>query len=130
MEKFATWTNPKFKKDSDGGLTKKFPLTDLLDNVMIYWVTESIATSVRLYAENFSSRNFRAQFDALPVRVPSGCAKFRYELMYQSDALLKDRFAKLVQSTDYEDGGHFAAMELPQVLAKDLTDFVQKVEKE
>jgi juvenile hormone epoxide hydrolase len=51
LEKFITWTNSEWKNLEDGGLTKKFTYTDLLDNVMIYWVTESITTSVRLYSE-------------------------------------------------------------------------------
>lgn len=54
LEKFTTWTNPEWKNLEDGGLTKKFTLDQLLDNVMIYWVTRSITTSQRLYAEMFN----------------------------------------------------------------------------
>lgn len=54
LEKFTTWTNPEWKNLDDGGLTKKFTLDQLLDNVMIYWVTRSITTSQRLYAEMFN----------------------------------------------------------------------------
>lgn len=54
LEKFTTWTNPEWKDLDDGGLTNKFPLTNLLDNVMIYWVSRSIATSMRLYAETMN----------------------------------------------------------------------------
>lgn len=45
----------------DGGLLSdgaKFNLTELLDNVMIYWVTNSITTSMRLYSETVNKRNF------------------------------------------------------------------------
>lgn len=58
LEKFTTWTNPKWKNMPDGGLTKKFTMTQLLDNVMIYWVTRSITTSMRLYSENFNKATF------------------------------------------------------------------------
>lgn len=61
MEKFSTWTDPAFRNLPDGGLTQKFTLTELLDNVMIYWVTGSITTSVRIYSETFNiaSRSLR-----------------------------------------------------------------------
>jgi hypothetical protein len=54
LEKFITWTNPAWKNLEDGGLTKKYTYTDLLDNVMIYWVTNSITTSMRLYSETLN----------------------------------------------------------------------------
>ncbi|KAJ8938571.1 hypothetical protein NQ314_011430 [Rhamnusium bicolor] len=53
IEKFITWTNPEWKDLDDGGLTKKYTFTNLLDNVMIYWVTRSITTSMRIYSEAF-----------------------------------------------------------------------------
>lgn len=55
LEKFSVWTNKTYKKQDDGGITEKFMLDELLDNIMIYWITNSITTSVRLYAENYSS---------------------------------------------------------------------------
>ncbi|RZC34647.1 juvenile hormone epoxide hydrolase-like protein, partial [Asbolus verrucosus] len=54
LEKFITWTNSDWKNLEDGGLMKKYTYTDLLDNVMIYWVTNSITTSMRLYSETFN----------------------------------------------------------------------------
>ncbi len=58
MEKFSTWTNPAFREKNDGGLKEKFTLDELLDNVMIYWVTGSITSSMRYYAENINSEAF------------------------------------------------------------------------
>lgn len=63
LEKFSTWTNKTYKYLPDGGIEKKFGLTDLLDNVMIYWVTDSITTSMRLYSETFSSAQFSLGLD-------------------------------------------------------------------
>lgn len=56
LEKFTTWTNPTFKDKPDGGLKEKYSYVDLLDNVMIYWVSNSITTSMRLYAESLNKR--------------------------------------------------------------------------
>ena len=59
LEKFATWTNgPESRTANDGLLTEKFTLDELLDNVMIYWTTKSIATSMRFYAENLNKKTF------------------------------------------------------------------------
>lgn len=54
LEKFSTWTNRSWIDREDGGIVENFTLDELLDNVMIYWVTGSITTSQRLYAEALS----------------------------------------------------------------------------
>lgn len=124
IEKFTTWTNPEWKDLEDGGLTKKFTYTALLDNVMIYWVSNSITTSMRIYAEAFSE--LESTVDRIPVTVPSACARFSKELMYQPPALLEDKYPNLIHTVDY-DGGHFASFELPEVMANDIYMFLEKV---
>lgn len=56
LEKFSTWTNRANKAKPDGGLGLKFSKDQLIDNLMIYWSTNSITTSMRYYAENFSDK--------------------------------------------------------------------------
>lgn len=63
LEKFSTWTNPEYSKRDDGGLLEKYTMDELLDNVMVYWVTNSITTSMRLYAESFSYEYTSAKWD-------------------------------------------------------------------
>uniref|UniRef100_A0A1B0AAR2 Epoxide hydrolase n=1 Tax=Glossina pallidipes TaxID=7398 RepID=A0A1B0AAR2_GLOPL len=128
LEKFSTWTNPQYKHLLDGGLTRRYTLDALLDNVMIYYVTNSITTSVRLYAEQFSQSQGQLQLDRVAVTVPTGCARFQNELMHSTDSQLKERFLNLVHSTYHNHGGHFAAMELPEILYKDFIDFVKKLD--
>lgn len=129
MEKFSTWTNPAYRELADGGLEKYFTLDSLLDNVMIYYLTDTITTSQRIYYETFSAQEMALEFDRIPTRVPFACAKFKYELAHTIDWVLRDRLLNLVQSNHFEDGGHFAAMQLPKVLYKDLVEFVNKVEE-
>ena len=69
LEKFSTWTEKSWRSLPDGGLTRKFRLTDLLDNVMIYWVTGSITTSMRLYSETFSKAQFALKLDWLVSQI-------------------------------------------------------------
>ncbi|XP_011196467.1 juvenile hormone epoxide hydrolase 2 [Zeugodacus cucurbitae] len=127
LEKFSTWTNPAYRKLEDGGLTKRFTLDELLDNVMIYYITNSITTSQRLYSEAFSFAQMGLNLDATHITVPTGCARFIHDLMHLTDLELSLRFKNLVQSTYHKDGGHFAAMEVPQTLYIDFVEFVEKV---
>lgn len=120
LEKFSTWTNPEWRKLSNGGLQNKYEMVDLLDNVMIYWVTGSITSSMRLYSETFSTKQFSLGLDYVAVNVPTVCARFRYELSYQPKFVLKQKYKKLVAISDFDDGGHFAAFEKPQELADDV----------
>lgn len=62
------------------------------------------------------------------MEVPSGCPRFKNEITLQPDVILKERYLNLIHSADYDDGGHFAAFEVPHVLAKDIFEFVEKVE--
>lgn len=126
LEKYIVFTNPEWKNLEDGGLTKKFKLEDLLDNVMIYWISGCITTSMRLYAEAFNMKYISMKLSQIPTSVPSGCARFTHEVVYQPEVVLKDKFPNLVHVADYE-GGHFAAAEEPEILTNDLYLFVEKV---
>lgn len=129
LEKFSTWTNASYRHLPDGGLKKRYKLDALLDNVMIYYLTNSITTSQRIYKE-FTSPDQRAlQLDRVPTNVPTGCARFKNDLYHMLDFQLKDKYTNLIHSTYYKEGGHFAAMEVPTILYHDFINFVQKVEK-
>ncbi|XP_063244853.1 juvenile hormone epoxide hydrolase 1-like [Bacillus rossius redtenbacheri] len=125
LEKFSTWTNPAWQSRRDGGLTVKYQLDDLLDNIMIYWVTGSITTSMRLYSESFNKAHYSLGFERIPVEVPTACALFPNELAYQSEFILKDKYKNLVQVSDMPRGGHFAAFEEPLLLANDVWSAVK-----
>uniref|UniRef100_A0A1B6JZ18 Epoxide hydrolase n=1 Tax=Homalodisca liturata TaxID=320908 RepID=A0A1B6JZ18_9HEMI len=124
LEKFSTWTDRSWKSLKDGGLLKKFKLEALLDNVMIYWMTGTITTSMRLYSEHFNRTHRALGFDQAPVKVPTAIARFPNELAHQPRCFLEKKFTNLVQVTDMPTGGHFAAFEEPKLLADDIWDFV------
>ncbi|XP_067008637.2 juvenile hormone epoxide hydrolase 2 [Anabrus simplex] len=125
LEKFSTWTDPALRSLPDGGLTKKYSLTDLLDNVMIYWVTGSITTSMRLYSEFFRFENLALKMDSVPCVVPTACAVFPHELGYSPESFMRDKYPNLVKYTHLPRGGHFAAFEEPELLAEDIWSAVQ-----
>lgn len=63
LEKFITWTNPSWQKLEDGGLTRKFKMEDLLYNIMIYWISGSITTSMRIYSETYNKELFSLRLE-------------------------------------------------------------------
>jgi juvenile hormone epoxide hydrolase len=92
---------------------------------MIYYLTNSITTSVRIYKESFIE-DVEYEMGRVPTLPPSGCAHYRYELMHQPKFILKDKFVNLIHTSYFEDGGHFATMQLPKVMYGDFVDFVKK----
>ncbi|CAH2241553.1 jg25532 [Pararge aegeria aegeria] len=124
LEKFSTWTNDAYKKAGDGNLLAKFSLTHLLDNVLVYWSTNTITTSMRTYAETMNKRFFAMRLDEIPTDVPTWGIKFKHDLVFHPDSMLKLKFKNYLHSTIVEDGGHFAAMENPDILATDIFEAV------
>ncbi len=113
VEKFRTWS------DCDGDVERSFSKDELLTNIMIYWVTQSITSSVRLYCEN--RRAGRFGFDQR-IEVPTGCAIFPKEL-YRAPRRWAERRYNVQHWTNMPRGGHFAALEEPELLVEDLRAF-------
>jgi len=128
LEKFSTGTNPNYRSLKDGGLDRDFTKDALLDNIMIYYLTNSITTSVRLYAESFSLRHMALKIDRVPTEVPVGCARFKHEILHFLDWQLSSKYENIIHSTYYLHGGHFIAFERPDLLYKDFIEFVKKLD--
>ncbi|KAF7690053.1 hypothetical protein HF521_011857 [Silurus meridionalis] len=127
LEKFSTWTDHTFSNLEDGGLQMHFCLDDLLTNVMIYWTTSSIIPSMRLYKENLS-QGLSPPYSKIPVLVSTGLAMFPNELVHTPELWARQNYQKLVNYTTMPRGGHFAAMEEPELMAQDIQKFVKIVE--
>ena len=112
VEKFRAWS------DSGGNVETKFTKDDLLTNIMIYWVTESAPSSVRLYFENRVDGGLTGR-----VEVPFACARFPREMFAIAPTKWLEAQYNLQQLTDMPRGGHFAAMEEPQLLVDDVRKF-------
>jgi microsomal epoxide hydrolase len=117
VEKFRTWS------DCDGDVEKRFSKDELLTNIMIYWASGSIASSLRLYYEMRA-----AGAAALPPRVeiPTGCAVFPREI-YRLPRRWSEARYKIARWTRMPRGGHFAALEEPELLVDDLRAFFRDV---
>ena len=114
IEKFRTWS------DCGGDVESVFTRDELLTNVMIYWVTETINSSTRLYYE--SRQKPLSLSPANRVNPPVGVAVFPKEIA-QPPRALAERGLNIARWTEMPRGGHFAAMEQPELLAKDIQEF-------
>jgi epoxide hydrolase len=112
VEKFRTWS------DSGGNVETKFTKDELLTNIMIYWVTETGPSSVRLYYENRRDPGLQGK-----VQVPFACAVFPFEMFVIAPKQWVEASYNLVQYTVMPRGGHFAAMEEPVLLVEDVRKF-------
>ena len=111
IEKFCSWS------DCNGDLNKNFSKDELLTNIMIYWVTNTIGSSANAYYENVHSLPPMGHID-----VPTGIA------LFPADVLLppKDWAMRNLNVTRWATmprGGHFTAMEDPEPLAEEIRAF-------
>jgi len=118
IEKFRTWS------DCGGDVESRFTKDELLTNIMIYWVTGTITSSTRLYFETYHSDTGRAPDNY--VEVPTGFAAFPHELAVLPRAWAEKSF-NVQRWTEMEKGGHFAALEEPELLVADIQEFFRGV---
>jgi pimeloyl-ACP methyl ester carboxylesterase len=118
----AAWIIEKFQAWCDCGGDPERVLTrdELLTNVMIYWVTETIHSSTRLYYES-RERPLRLS-PSNRVTPPVAVALFPKEIPMPPRSLA-ERGYNIARWTVMPKGGHFAAMEQPELLADDIRDF-------
>jgi pimeloyl-ACP methyl ester carboxylesterase len=122
----AAWIVDKFWAWSDhgGDLDRSFTRDELLTNVTIYWVTDSMPSSTRIY---FESQHPPAPRPASPGRkfrrdIPVGVALFPKEINVPPRKWV-ERNLNVVHWTDMPRGGHFAAMEVPDLYVEDVRKF-------
>ena len=108
--------------DHDGDVYDALSRDFLLTSVMLYWVTESIGSTMRFYWENFREPN-RLAHDRIPaIEAPTGIAVFPQDLVFVPRRLA-ERYTNLTRWTEMPRGGHFAAAEQPALLVDDLRAF-------
>ncbi len=115
----AAWIIEKFRAWSDcgGDVESSFTKDQLLTNVMIYWVTESMPSAVRLYYESRRAGRRRGR-----IEVPTAVAVFPGEIFFTPRKWAEARY-NVVQWTEMPRGGHFAAMEEPELYVEDVRKF-------
>ncbi|MDF2845234.1 MAG: Epoxide hydrolase domain protein [Herbinix sp.] len=117
IEKFHEWS------DCNGNLNQSFTRDELITNLMIYWVTNSISSANAIYYENLHS---------LPpleyISVPTGLALFAGDVLLPPKERIK-KYVNVTSLTTIPSGGHFTAMEEPELMAEDIRTFCRTFRK-
>ncbi|MDP6971660.1 MAG: epoxide hydrolase, partial [Pseudomonadales bacterium] len=100
--------------DCDGHPENVLGRDEMLDNVMLYWLPAAGASSARIYWESFGNTGMDA------VTMPSGISVFPHEIFRTSKRWAEKRYQDLRFFAAHENGGHFAAFEVPEVFVTDL----------
>ncbi len=111
IEKFYSWS------DCSNGFENTYSMDELLNNVMIYWLNNSIASSARMYYENTHSLPPMGKID-----VPTGLALFAKDILLPPKAWVEKNL-NVMHWTEIPRGGHFTAMEEPELFASDIRQF-------
>lgn len=116
FEKFVAWTD----LPSPDAVFEVMSRDRLLDNITLYWLTNTAASSARLYWEDYATINdwFHRGMDHV-VHVPTGASVYR-DMPRPSRRWVERLFPNLQYWNEPERGGHFAAFEQPKLFVDDL----------
>lgn len=119
----ASWIVEKFNSwgDNKGNIENSFSKDELLTNIMIYWVTQTINTSIRTYAEDGRAAWSGGLSSDKYVSVPTGVSTFPAEAPLPKE--WAERKVNVKQFNKLSAGGHFAALEVPEAWVKELRGF-------
>jgi len=107
-EKFHAWT------DNDGAPESALTCDAMLDNIMLYWLAATAASSARLYWESLDS------FRTRPLALPVGVTIYPKEFSRPSRRWAERHFANIIHWNETDKGGHFAAFEQPELFVAEL----------
>jgi pimeloyl-ACP methyl ester carboxylesterase len=110
LEKFWAWT------DCDGHPENVLNRDELLDNVMLYWATNSATSSARIYWESFGKPR------AVQLSVPVGVAVYPKEIVTPVRSWMEADYPNIVHWSEQPKGGHFAAFEQPELFVADIRE--------
>ncbi|MEO0030456.1 MAG: hypothetical protein RIS94_214 [Pseudomonadota bacterium] len=112
----AAWIYEKLRNwsDCDGEVENVFTHDEVLDTIMLYWLTNSGGSSARLYWESMG--NFRP----MAIDLPLGYTQFPREIMAPPRIWAERIFSNIIHWNTVEKGGHFAAFEQPSLFVREV----------
>ena len=129
----AAWIVDKFWAWSDhgGNMENSFSKDELLTNIMIYWVTQTMPSATRIYYESSHNQPRPASMTPFPTSgkpSPMGFALFPKEINVPPRAWVERSVGStMIHWTEMPRGGHFAAMEVPDLLIDDIRTFFRRL---
>lgn len=124
LDKFYQWTD--CERDGVKDIRNAVSWDLFLTNLSLYWFTDTISSAMHFYREQYLAIR-TGQGAAGKVTVPTGAGIFPNEILKSPKAWMERRFP-LVHWTEHAAGGHFGAMEQPELFANDLRKFARKTE--
>jgi hypothetical protein len=121
LEKFHGWSDLKM-----GKIEKTFSKDELLSNIMIYIITKSFNTASWIYfgRRKEGGRSFPKNFKK--IKVPTAIAIFPKEMLEWPPKSYVNRIFNIKRWRKFPNGGHFAALEEPDILVSDILSFFNK----
>ncbi len=119
VEKFRSWS------DCNGDVETRFTKDELLTNITLYWATETVNSASRLYYEAIHNPPKTRQ---TRTDVPTGVALFPKDLV-RAPRSFAERFFNIQRWTEMPRGGHFAALEEPELLAEEIRAFFRPLRR-
>jgi epoxide hydrolase len=112
-EKLVAWSQdePRKHKDILTMISKK----DVIDNIMVFWVTNTITSSMRLYWENGDNT-------ALRISIPVGVSQFLGENSYVPRHWAERYYSNIVHWRELNKGGHFSSWTVPELFVKEVRE--------
>ncbi len=129
LEKFGAWADLPKRADGSPDLWSRFPEEDLLTNIMLYIAPSSVVTATWIYRGKRLERSDRFP-PGTRVRAPMGVAAFPDPVFLPTPRSLVEKTYNVVHWSEMAEGGHFAALEQPQLMLQDLRAFIAKVSRE
>ncbi len=111
-EKFRAWT------DNKGNPEDALAVDDMLDDITLYWFTNTAASSARFYWEN--ARSGPGSYSAGRIELPMAASIFPHEIYRPPKAWAEALWPNLIYWNELERGGHFAAFEQPALFVDEL----------
>jgi epoxide hydrolase len=123
VEKFKEWT------DSTDSPEDAVSRDHLLTNVMLYWLTATAGSSAQLYyeSEHLDADFFRCWGGPWPLAMPVGVASFPHDAVRAIRPWAEKILPTLTHWTEFDKGGHFAALEQPELFVGDVRTFAQSL---
>jgi pimeloyl-ACP methyl ester carboxylesterase len=122
VEKFRSWT------DCDRHPENALSRDEMLDDISLYWLTATGASSARLYWESIRQvSEWFSHGTTDVVTVPTGCSIFPKEIPRPSRRWAERRYTNIIHWNELDRGGHFAAFEQPDVFVEEVRAFFRLV---
>lgn len=108
-DKIAQWTY------SGGDPEKSLTRDEILDDISLYWLTDSATSAAQIYWEDHSNN-----FNAVSIDLPAGVTIFPGEIYRAPRSWVERAYHKLIHFNEVDKGGHFAAWEEPELFATEV----------